>query len=160
MAWRLQLSQVDRLAGLIAEHLPPGTVLVITGDHGMVGVDRIFDADTDPVLQQGVQLLGGDARARHVYASPGAAEDVLATWRSVLHDDAWVVRGEQAVAEGWFGPVAPHVQHRIGDVVVAARGTAAIVRSVAEPVISRLPGQHGSLSTEEQLVPLLVAHTP
>jgi hypothetical protein len=160
MAWRLQLSQVDRLAGLIAEHLPPGAVLVITGDHGMVGVDRIFDADTDPVLQQGVQLLGGDARARHVYARPGAAEDVLATWRSVLHDDAWVVPGEQAVAEGWFGPVAPHVQHRIGDVVVAARGTAAIVRSVAEPVISRLPGQHGSLSPEEQLVPLLVAHTP
>jgi hypothetical protein len=156
LPWRLQLAQVDRLAALIAEHLPSDTVLVVTGDHGMVGVDRIFDADTDPDLQNGVLLLGGDARARHVYTRPGAVDDVLATWRTVLGDDAWVVRGEQAVAEGWFGDVAPRLRSRIGDVVVAARGTAAVVRSVTEPVISRLPGQHGSLSVEEQLVPLLV----
>ena len=102
-------------------------------------------------------LLGGDPRARHVYARPGAAADVLAAWRAVLGDDAWVVTGEQAVAEGWFGPVARARPDRIGDVVVAARGTAAVVRSVAEPLISAMPGQHGSLSTAEQLVPLLLA---
>jgi len=31
------------------------------------------------------------------------------------------------------------------------------VRSAAEPLISTLPGQHGSLSSAEQLVPLLLA---
>jgi len=160
LAWRLQLSQVDRLAALIAEHLPSDAALVVTGDHGMVAVDRIFDADTDPVLQEGVLLLGGDARSRHVYVRPGAMEDVLATWRSVLGDNAWVVPGDQAVAEGWFGEVVPQLRGRIGDVVAAARGTTAVIRSVAEPVISRLPGQHGSLSVEEQLVPLLVARPP
>ncbi|HEY4420051.1 MAG TPA: alkaline phosphatase family protein, partial [Pseudonocardia sp.] len=159
-AWRLQLSQVDRLAALIAEHLPSDAALMVTGDHGMVAVDRIFDADTDPVLQEGVLLLGGDARSRHVYVRPGAIEDVIATWRSVLGDNAWVVPGDQAVAEGWFGEVVPQLRGRIGDVVAAARGTAAVIRSVAEPVISRLPGQHGSLTVEEQLVPLLVARTP
>jgi hypothetical protein len=160
LPWRLQLSQVDRLAALIAEHLPSEAALVVTGDHGMVAVDRIFDADTDPVLQEGVLLLGGDARSRHVYVRPGATEDVLATWRSVLGDNAWVVPGDQAVDEGWFGDVVPQVRGRIGDVVAAARGTAAVIRSLAEPVISRLPGQHGSLSAEEQLVPLLVARAP
>jgi hypothetical protein len=44
-------------------------------------------------------------------------------------------------------------------VVVAARGSAAVTRTVAEPVISKLPGQHGSLSAEEQLIPLLL-HRP
>ena len=157
LPWRLQLAQVDRLAALVAERLPPDAVLVVTGDHGMVRVDRLFDADTDDDLRAGVALLGGDPRARHVYARPDAAADVLAIWRGVLGEDAWVVSGAQAVAEGWFGPLAAHAVDRVGDVVVAMRGTAALIRSVAEPNLSKLPGQHGSLSAEEQLVPLLVS---
>lgn len=157
LAWRLQLAQVDRLVQRIVENLAPDAVLAVTGDHGMVSVDRLFDADTDDALRHGVALLGGDARARHVYARPGAADDVLAAWREVLGDDAWVVPGPEAVAQGWFGPVAPAMLDRVGDVVVATRGTAAVIRSEAEPLISRMPGQHGSLSSAEQLVPLLLA---
>jgi hypothetical protein len=158
LPWRLQLAQVDRLAELVADRLPPDAVLVITGDHGMVEVDRRFDADTDPVLADGVAQLSGDPRARYVHVRPGAADDVLATWRAVLGDGAWVVAREQAVAEGWFGtPLAPHARDRIGDVVVAARGGTAVIRSKVERFLSRLPGQHGSLTPDEQLVPLLVA---
>lgn len=158
LPWRLQLAQVDRLAELVAERLPPDAVLAITGDHGMVAVDRKYDADTDPVLSDGVAQLSGDPRARHVHVRPGALEDVLATWRGVLGEGAWVVPGEQAVADGWFGlPVAPHARDRIGDVVVAARGGTAVIRSRMERFISRMPGQHGSLTADEQLVPLLVA---
>ncbi|MHA6621824.1 alkaline phosphatase family protein [Pseudonocardia sp. DLS-67] len=158
LPWRLQLAQVDRLAEVVAERLPPDAVLAITGDHGMVAVDRRYDADTDPVLADGVAQLSGDPRARHVHVRPGALEDVLATWRGVLGDGAWVVPGAQAVADGWFGlPVAPHARDRIGDVVVAARGGTAVIRSRMERFISRMPGQHGSLTADEQLVPLLVA---
>ena len=154
--WRYQLRHVDRLASTIADGLPPDTVLAITGDHGMVTVDRTWDADTDDDLCRGVLLLGGDARSRHVHARPGAAEDVLAAWQAVLGDAAWVVPGEQAIADGWFGPLGPQMAPRIGDVVMAARGSAGVIRSVAEPLISTLPGQHGSLSVEEQEVPLLL----
>jgi hypothetical protein len=158
LPWRLQLAQIDRLAELIAERLPADAVLAITGDHGMVTVDRRYDADTDPVLSDGVAQLSGDPRARHVHIRPGARDDVLATWSEVLGDGAWVVPGEQAVAEGWFGlPVSPHARARIGDVVVAARGGTAVIRSRAERFISRMPGQHGSLTPDEQLVPLLFA---
>ena len=157
-AWRLQLAQVDRLAALIAERLPAGALLAVTGDHGMVEVTRRYDADTDPDLLAGVALLGGDPRARHVYPEPGAASDVLAAWRHTLGAHAWVVPREQAIDEGWFGPVAARMLDRIGDVVVAARGGAAVVRSVAEPFLATMPGQHGSRSTAEQLVPLLLAH--
>jgi hypothetical protein len=157
LPWRLQLRQVDGLVEMVAELLPPDAVLVVTGDHGMVQVDRAVDADTVPALREGVGLLGGDPRSRHVYARDGAAGDVLAAWREVLGEDAWVVPREQAVAEGWFGPVDDRMRDRIGDVVAAARGGAAVIRTEAEPVLSRLPGQHGSLTAAEQLVPLLVA---
>ncbi|MFC4947449.1 alkaline phosphatase family protein [Pseudonocardia sp. GCM10023141] len=157
LSWRMQLGQADRLAALIAESLPSDAVLVITGDHGMVEVDDVLDADTHDDLKRDVLLLGGDGRARHVYARRGAAANVLATWRSVLGERAWVVTGEEAVERGWFGPVAPRMRDRIGDVVMAARGTTAVVRSVAEPLLATLPGQHGSLTADEQYVPLLVA---
>jgi hypothetical protein len=148
---------VDRLAALVTEHLPADAVLVITGDHGMVTVDRRFDADTHPDLQRDVDLLGGDPRTRLVYARRGAAADVLATWQAVLGDAALVVPREQALAQGWFGPSATRFATRIGDIVVAARGGTAVVRSAAEPGLSVLPGQHGALSAEEQWVPLLLA---
>jgi hypothetical protein len=156
-AWRYHLGQVDRLAEHLAGALPPGTALYVTADHGMVDVppqDRT-DADAVPGLRDGVALLGGDARSRHVYAEPGAAADVLAAWREVLGHRAWVVSRDEAIAEGWFGPVVPRVVPRIGDVVAASTATSAIVATRAEPLESALIGMHGSLTLAEQAVPLL-----
>ncbi len=158
LPWRLQLAHVDRLAAAIAEGLPPDTQLVVTADHGMVTVPEQskLDFDTEPTLQSGVRLLGGDPRARYVYSEPGATDDVHTTWRELIGDRAWIVTRDEAIAQGWFGPVVENrIRDRIGDVVVAARADFGIVRSVAEPRSSRLIGHHGSLTAAEQLVPLL-----
>ena len=156
-AWGFQLAHIDRLAEHIAGALPFGSVLYVTADHGMVDVgpeDRI-DADLVPELREGVALLGGEPRARHVYARPGAAADVLATWREVLGDRAWVASREEAIGYGWFGPLDDSLADRIGDVVAAAVGSTGIIASRAEPLESSLVGMHGSLTSAEQLVPLL-----
>jgi hypothetical protein len=157
--WRFQLRQIDRMVATIVEQLPPDSLLAVTGDHGMVQVTRRYDADQLTSLRLGVRLLGGDPRARHVYVREGAADEVRAAWVETLGDDAWIVPRDQAIAEDWFGPVGEGVRERIGDLVVAMRGSAGVVRSVAEPTLAGLPGQHGSLTPEEQLVPLAVATT-
>lgn len=154
--WRWQLRLLDHLVGMLVEALPAGALLAVTGDHGMVGLTRVHDADVVEGLRSGVALLGGDPRSRQVYAVPGAADEVLAAWRETLGDDAWVLSGQEAVDRNWFGPVGPGVRERVGDVVVAMRGTAGVVRSEAEPVMARMTGQHGSLTPAEQLVPLLL----
>lgn len=134
--WRLMLNTVDRLARRLAEQLPPRSALYVTADHGMIDIapeDRI-DFDDDWELGAGVALLGGEARARHVYAVPGAAADVHAVWREVLGDRMWVATRDQAIEAGWFGPaVDDRVYHRIGDVVAAARDDIAIIASRSEP---------------------------
>src|SRR6516162_4214050 len=102
-AWRYHLGHVDKLAEQLAGALPPDTVLHVTADHGMTDVpphDRI-DADMVPGLRLGVSLLGGEPRARHVYARPGAASEVLAAWREILGHRAWVASREEAIADGW-----------------------------------------------------------
>jgi hypothetical protein len=156
-AWRFQLAHIDRLAEQIAGALPAGTVLHITADHGMVDVppERRLDADALPGLRDGVALLGGEPRARHVYSRPGAAGDVLAAWREVLSDRFWVALREEAVEAGWFGPVDPRVADRIGDVIATPRDDSAVVATVTEPRESALVGMHGSLAGSDQRVPLL-----
>jgi hypothetical protein len=156
-AWRFQLGHIDRLAEHLAGALPQGTALYVTADHGMVDVaaaDRI-DADTTAGLRDGVDILGGEPRARHVYARAGAAADVLERWREILGPSAWVASRDEAIAEGWFGPVDPGLADRIGDVVAASAGSGAVVATSAEPRESALLGMHGSLAASDQLVPLL-----
>lgn len=156
-AWSFELAHVDRLAEQIASSLPFNSVLYVTGDHGMVdaGPDDRIDLDTVPGLRDGVELLGGDARARYAYASPGAAPGVLARWQEILGDRAWVVPRDEAIKDGWFGPVEPEFAGRIGDVIAAAAGNTALIASQTEPEESQLIGMHGSLTPAEQLVPLL-----
>lgn len=159
--WRGQLAVVDATVRELAERLPAGTTLYVTADHGMVDVpaDRRVDVDEDPELQVGVRLLGGEGRARHVYARPGAARDVLQIWRETLEDVAVVRSRDEAVYEGWFGPpesVEERLAPRIGDVVAALLDDWAVVATRREKLESRLLGMHGSLSAAEQDVPLLV----
>jgi hypothetical protein len=159
-AWRGQLTAVDRLAQRLAEQLPPRSALYVTADHGMIDVpfdeESRIDFDEDWELRAGVAVLGGEGRARHVYAVPGAAADVLAVWREVLGDRMWVAGRDEAVAAGWFGPdPEPRMLGRIGDVVAAASADIAIVASRSEPNETKMVGLHGSLAAVEQLVPLL-----
>lgn len=158
-AWANALAETDRELARLARTLPAGTVLVITADHGMVDVDheRLVDVAATPALAADVDLIAGEPRATHVYLTPGTAQAALARWTATLGDDALVVLRDDAIAAGWFGPVADHVLGMIGDLVVAARGDAGVVDSRTQtPHSLRLRGMHGSLTPGEMLVPLLV----
>mgnify|MGYP001198264095 CR=1 FL=1 len=158
--WLDRLAVVDRMAERLAEALPPGSALYVTADHGMVNVTEKIDAEAVPALREGVRGLGGEARARHVYAESGAAAAVLAAWRETLAGRAWVVSRQEAIDAGWFGPrVRAEWVERIGDVVAVPYADVAIVDPIANPVESRFVGYHGALTPMEQLVPLLEAST-
>ncbi len=157
-AWRYQLTIIDGFAATLREALPDDTVLVVTADHGMVDVaatDRV-DVDAEPELLDGVSLVGGEARFRHLYCRGGAVADVAARWRERLGHDAAVVVRDDAIERGWFGAVDADVRPRLGDVIVASLGPVAVVSSTRFPVEISLVGLHGSLTAAEMLVPILV----
>jgi hypothetical protein len=157
-SWTAQLSLIDKRIELLAQRLPTGTTVFVTADHGMAEVppDETVDADEDnSPLRDGVVAIAGEPRMRHVHARPGAALDVLSTWRSVLGDRAWVMTGDDAAKAGLFGPVVtPEARARIGDVVAISRGGLGIVQRKRESRLSALPGHHGALTDVELLVPL------
>lgn len=156
--WLQQLVMVDAEAEQLRESLPTDVRLLVLADHGMIdspSSSRI-DVDREVVLRDGLVLMGGEARFRHLYCRNGAVADVVSTWRSVLGDGADVLTREQALGRGWFGAVEPPVLPRLGDVIVACRADHAVVSSVDFSYEASLIGLHGSLTAEEMLIPMLV----
>lgn len=156
--WLQQLAMVDAEAEQLRETLPPDVRLVVVADHGMVDSppeSRVDVADHHE-LRDGLALLGGEARFRHLYARGGAVADMVATWQGVLGDRALVLTRDEAIGRGWFGTVGAGVRPRLGDVVVACTGDTAVLDTDVFPYEARLVGLHGSLTPGEMLVPLLV----
>lgn len=160
--WAAGLARLDTELDRLARLLPMGTGMLVTADHGMIDIPRRelhemagrIDAATHPELSRGVDLIGGEERFRHVYTRE--PEAVAARWADVLGTRAVVLTRAEALASDYFGPVAPHAQDIIGDVVVATQGRVAIQDSVQQSAASLgLVGMHGSTSAAEQDVPLV-----
>lgn len=156
--WGEAVEGADRTLRDVARALPAGTSLTVTADHGMIEApfaDR-FDLASNSDLNEGVALLGGDPRAGHVFCAPGARDDVLARWQSVLGEAAVLATRDEAISMGWFGAVREAVRPRIGDLVTAMTGAYTVLDSRdCRPAFLGLIGHHGSLSDDETLVPLL-----
>jgi hypothetical protein len=159
LQWRLQLGMVDTALEQLRETLPDDVRIVVVADHGMVDspVTNRLDVDDAPALTEGLAVFGGEARFRHLYCRGGAVADVLAAWREAVGDRAEVLTRDDALARGWFGPLEASVRPRLGDVMVAARGDFSVMSTSAFPYEARLVGLHGSLTSVEMLIPVLVA---
>jgi hypothetical protein len=155
--WRDQLVAVDAEVRRMREELPSDCVLLVTADHGMIDLPEAgrFDLDAVEGLRDGVELVAGEARFRHLYTARGAAEAVAERWRAELAERAVVALRDEAAE--WFGPISPDVQGRLGDVVVASLGDFAVFSSKDFPQELSLRGFHGSVTEPELRIPLLVA---
>lgn len=154
--WLAALEEID---AAFAVRLPQDVGMVITADHGMIDVPRfrhVLLTDDDP-RWEGVSQLGGEPRMVHVYAEPDADPNAIAArWRELAGNTADVITRTQAEQHGLFGQIADEVRPRIGDVLVVTRGIWAYYDDRGTDTRpQKMIGQHGSVSPEETVVPLL-----
>jgi Type I phosphodiesterase / nucleotide pyrophosphatase len=150
-----ELAFVDRLVADVLEGLPIGTALVVTSDHGQVDVGDAM-ITPDPVVLSHVDLQSGEGRFRWLHAHPGHARALLEDAIGCHGDMAWVVGVEQTIDEGWFGhEVTDGARALLGDVALVARDPVAFT-DPADGGAFPLRARHGSLTTDEMYVPLLV----
>lgn len=153
--WLERIGIVDDLVTHLRDELPSDVCLLVTGDHGMINIpetSRLYAEDESRL--GGYTHLGGEPRFRHIYGYDARA--LAWAWESVLGERGDVLRREEAIAAGWFGPqVTALSEARIGDVVAAMRGDFAVM-SYQNPGEFSLVGMHGSLTAPEMEVPLLI----
>ncbi len=156
--WVAALERMDAAARTLDSSLARGTGVIVVADHGMVDVPRhrhvLLTAGDG--LVDGVRHIGGEPRMLHLYAESGAQDEVLGAWRAAESSRSWVLSRSEAIDAGLFGPVSDDVRDRIGDVMVAARaGIAYYDDRLADKGAQKMVGQHGSLTNEERVVPLI-----
>lgn len=150
-----ELRWIDHLVATLLERLPAGTVLVVTADHGQVGVPQDHLVELPGEVLAHVAGQSGEGRFRWLHARGGRVGALLDAARGSLDELAWVRSRDEAIAEGWYGPVVTDAAaSRLGDVLLAAKGTVAFHDpNDTGPYV--LIGRHGSLTEDEMLVPLL-----
>jgi predicted AlkP superfamily pyrophosphatase or phosphodiesterase len=155
--WRRELVQIDNRCEALRDALPDDVRLLITADHGMLDVppDRRLVIEDEPQLLAGVTVLAGEPRFRQLYVDQDRPERVAERWRDRLGPNAWVQTRDEAIEDGWFGPVDDDLQDRYGHVLVAMRDERAVMTR-GMPRELTLVGMHGSLTADEMLVPLLI----
>ncbi len=153
-----ELIFVDRMVEYLLAELPPNVALVITSDHGQVDVgDRVFPPH--PAVLSQVRHQSGEARFRWLHAHLGAEAALYDAAVEHHSHESWVVTREQVVDDCWFGPkVLPGALARLGDVALVAREPIAF-EDPHDTGPFHLLGRHGSMTSAEVMVPLLVART-
>jgi len=148
-----ELRAVDRLVADLVGELPPGAVLVVTADHGEIDVGQIELLGRD--IMGMVHFMSGEGRFRWLHARPGAAGDLQDAAADRYGDTTWVMGRDQLIAEGLFGgPMSDDLLTRLGDVALLPRDPIAFI-DPADTGENRLHGRHGSLTSDELLVPLV-----
>jgi hypothetical protein len=160
--WLSGLEAVDAALQSFLRTVPPRVGVLVTADHGSVDVPSHAHVlfDQAPELIAGVRHIGGEPRCLHLYLEPGATDaDRLAVatlWEQSEGERSWVATRSEAISAGLFGDVHPDVLPRIGDVLVAARKRIVYYDSrPADQTARNMIGQHGSLTAEERIVPLV-----
>lgn len=149
-----ELRHADRLVADIASVLVPGSVLLVTADHGQVEVGTNTGAPHSDVRALAT-YQSGEGRFRWLHTRPGAVDELWAAASEHHGDAAWVMRRDELVDGGWFGPrVTDAARQRLGDVALIAHAPTSFDDS-ADTGVFPLICRHGALTDDELDVPLL-----
>ena len=155
-AYDAEVAAADRLVADLLAAVPAGTAVVVVSDHGQIAVgDRVVPLDGE--LASLTALLSGEGRFRWLHAEPGMGERLVEATRRRFDDVAWILTREELIAEGWLGGrPSDEAAGRLGDVALVARAPLAFLDPADTGPVS-MQCRHGSLTSEEMLVPLVAA---
>ena len=157
--WIAALTMIDQMVSQLMKEVPKGTRIWVTSDHGMINVEEKIIIGLDNPLLQGVSVVAGEPRARHIYLesdSPAARIETASLWQEYLRDKALVLAREQAISSNLFGTdVSADALDRMGEVIAIARGGVVLLDADRAEKEGAMVGHHGADSEIESQVGLL-----
>ena len=145
---------------------PPGTLVLLTADHGMSPVDPARTVYVNELWHGLAERLetgadgkplapAGSCRDLFLHVREGHVDEVCAGLGERLGGVADVVPVDELVAEGIFAEPSRRLRERLANVVVLPRYGEAVYWHEPGRFVQQLHGQHGGLSPQEMEIPLL-----
>lgn len=137
------------------------TLFLLTADHGQITIssDAGFLLDDHPALRDALFLPPmGESRVPFFHVRHGAYDRVWTYLHEHFGEHFVFLSRDEVIERGLLGPdggkMHAEIPHRLGDIVGIARRDAFFTRD-PERLEKVLRGQHGGLTAEEMMVPLL-----
>jgi hypothetical protein len=157
----------DALTEIERTPFPPGTLVLLTADHGMAPVDPARTVYVNEVWPEIAAQLktgadgkplapAGSCRDLFLHVLDGHVHEVCEQLANRLDGIAEVLPTDSLIASGTFAKPSPRIQMRLGDVVVLPHYGQAVFWHEPGRFVQDLYGQHGGLSPQEMEIPLLV----
>lgn len=145
---------------------PPGTLVLVTADHGMSPVDparTVYVNELWPGLAAHLETgadgkplaPAGSCRDLFLHVREGSVDAVRDGLAERLDGIAEVVTSESLIAAGAFAEPSGRLRSRLGNVVVLPHYGEAVFWHEPGRFVQKLRGQHGGLSPQEMEIPLV-----
>jgi hypothetical protein len=138
------------------------TLLIVTADHGQVSttLKRTIILNKHPLFRDCLaRPLCGEARTIFCFVLPQKRQQFERYFRRNFSHYAELYPSRELAEKGFFGQHQPHPRfwERIGDYIILPKENYVFREFLPQEERRLLVGYHGGLSSEEMLVPLVVA---
>ena len=158
--WVEKLEDLDHAVRQLIKSVASNVGILLTADHGIVDVAHERHVYLDELPLDGLLSVGGDPRVLFLYFDQAKAmtslSETIELLRAFVGKRAFVATRSDMVDAGWYGEATPEAVSRMPDIFLIAHGETALYhRQFAKPKSLQMIGQHGAISDDELLVPLL-----
>ena len=164
-ALKQAIAAVDGWLSQLADMLPPGAVMVVSADHGLLnaGERNVHEIEpTDELVECLAREPWGTGRAAMFQAREERAGEFEARFRERLGEHFYLLPTDEALGLGLLGPgpVSPVTRRRIGNYLAISTGAPVIYYKYPRAENERTSAaSHGGLTPDEMLTPLVVARS-
>lgn len=158
-----QVELLDLEFSRLRQALPENAVVVLTADHGHLDFGehgRIEVPIGDPLRDLLVDSPSGDERSLMFHVLPGIEHEFANAFQRRFSDDFILLTADEVVEQQLLGPegLSDHARQRLGDFMVVSKNHSGLVfRDLPSTSGFVLQSQHGGLSRDEMLVPIVIA---
>ena len=159
------IASVSGLLEQVSDHLPSKAAMVVSADHGLIDVDANTHEmhPDDELLGYLEQEPWGTAPSVMLQVRDDRADKFESRFRERFREDFYLLPTDEALELGLFGPgpVSPVTRRRMGNYLALSAGSASIHFNYdqARERGPRKVADHGGLTPDEMMVPLIVART-
>jgi len=137
------------------------TLLIITADHGFINSSKkeVIDLKDHPKLKECLTLpLCGESRVCYCYVHPDKTQDFENYVKTNLSKYCDIHKSSDLIKQNYFGLFEPnpHLADRVGDYTLICKENYLIKDSILGKKSTIHKGNHGGVSRNEMIVPLVV----